>query len=540
MSKKHLIWIFFAIFLLLTAAGCVPECTEGEMDTSYLSSLDPHGGVIVSSLSPTLDWSWSPTTCNPHHFVVSITSADTGHVEVQNVNGSSRDTTPSSLLEAGAKYNWSIYGTTSGDYTGYTREADFYTGPLCTNVTPVAPTLDFPADGEFVTPKSTYMGLKLQWTYSEFCLPHSYVYEFASDPDFNNILFSGETGDYKQEMYQVFEDCTTVYWHIAAKNGNNQGPFSETRSFNHIIHPKCWMNHYPSDDVALIRGKVYIDQCSQTFQVLSGGASAYGCIDHSFGIVGDDYMNWNEDSQYGYEPGMSNVVVDLGIGPCPSTGLDQTVTGANGWFAFTVLTPGDYCLSVRKDQTGYVKGTDYNMMNGIWSNPLTKALTAEYDLSLSDGWHHLIYNFGWDEYDAFVKPFFFEKIWCRRTPFHWCDPWILYDIGDSAVMLARNEKGTWIKSSVQGEVCYFYNSIQTEEEMVPYSLGMPKDEYLKRFNELEVFEAPPPCPTPTPTPRPKPVEPDDPCAGKGERGCIADPACKWVPSSVGPGYCAKK
>jgi hypothetical protein len=538
MSKKHLIWIIFAIFLLLTATGCVPECTESEMDTKYLSNMNPHSGAIVSSLTPTLEWGWYWDYCNPYQFKITVTNAVTGSESAHSVSGTARDYTLSTPLEAGAKYNWSIYGVTSDGYPCRSSERDFYTGPLCSNITPIAPVLDYPADGEFVSPHSKNLHLTVQWHYTEYCLPHTYVYEFATDPDFINIIASGETSDHKQSLTETFPDCSTIYWHIAAKNGNLQGPFSETRSFNFIFDPKCWMNHYPSDDVALIRGRVYLDYCQST------GLSTVTalCTQHpQHGVIGDGIMQYDEIYNSGPEKGISGIVVDLGTGPCPSTGLDQDTTGANGKFGFTVITPGDYCLSVNKNQTGVSWGNTYNLVYGIWTEPLTTSAIAQYDISLGDGYYDLKYYFGWDKYDGFVRPTFKEKIWCRRIPFHWCDPLHLFEEFDAAPMLARNEEGTWIRSSYQGEVCYFYNPIQTEEEMVPYSLGMPKDEYLQRFEELEVFDPPLPCPTPTPTPRPKPERsPVDPCVGKGERGCIADPACKWVPSAVGPGYCASK
>ena len=388
----------------------MPQCTDSEISTKYPGNPSPHSGVIVGSLTPTLEWDWIWSTCNPYQFKITITNAVTKSETTQSVSGTARDYTPSTSLEAATKYDWTVYGVTSNDHPSGTGRAFFYTGPLCSNTTPLAPVLDFPADGEFVTPPSKHGGITLQWHQPELCLPHSYIYEFASDPDFINILDSGEPGDHQQEIQKEFEDCSTVYWHIAAKNGNQQGPFSETRSFNYIVDPQCWMNHYPSDDVALIRGMVYLDECTQTFQSPSGGASAQGCIDHPFGIIGDGTMNWNEEYDFGSEPGMSNVVVDLGAGPCPSTGLDQTVTGANGKYSFTVLTPGEYCISVSKDQTGHVKGYDYNMMNGLWTELTTKALRTGYDLYLSPGWYDLKHNFGWDRYDAFVKPFFFEKI----------------------------------------------------------------------------------------------------------------------------------
>ena len=143
MSKKLLIWIFFAIFLLLTTVGCAPECTESEMDSKYPSSLSPHSGVIVSSLTPTLEWGWYWDYCNPYQFKITITNAGTGSETTQSVSGTARDYTLSTPLEAGAKYDWTVYGVTSNDYPCRTSGAYFYTGPLCSNNTPVAPVLDF-------------------------------------------------------------------------------------------------------------------------------------------------------------------------------------------------------------------------------------------------------------------------------------------------------------------------------------------------------------------------------------------------------------
>lgn len=543
MSKKHLIWILFTALILLTAAGCAPECTEGELDHEYAYNLQPQDEGIVASLTPTLSWSWNEP-CNPHRFVIGLFKDSSGPVEEFEVSGSQTEYAITTPLDPGSKYNWSIYTTLSNQFVGPTsNEHTFYTEPLCSGAPTVAPILDSPEDGEFVTPNHWPYDIEFHWHYSGACLPTSFLYEFASDPNFQNIIVSGETQNHSQFIALSFPDCTTIYWHVAAKNGSQAGPFSATQSFSWIEDPNCWMNHYPSDDVGRIRGRVYLDLCPQTKKILGVNEDIVdGCIQtQGFGITANGDIDYNYGAEFKPDPGLKNVVVNLGEGTCPSaTILDQDVTGSSGKFSFTVLTPGTYCLSVSKDQNGYQveTATDFNLMHGLWTEPLTHALQAEYTVTYGEGWHDEWYNFGWDEYDAFLFPFPIEKIWCRRIPFHWCDPLHLFEIGDTAPMLARNEKGTWIKSSVQGEICYFYNSPENQE-MVPYSLGMDPDEYINKFNALEVFDPVPPCPTPTPTPRPKPVSPDDPCAGKSQRDCIADSKCTWVYSAAA-GYCTKK
>ena len=541
MSKRTKLWLIIAIPLLILAAGCAPECTHQELDSHYINNPHPIDGFISSSLAPTFDWTWGPQ-CNPHQFRIE-TYKDTHDQDVTyQVNGSERDFTVSPPLEPGGKYFWRIYTIASDDYLGRSTQGRIlYTGPFCPSSPPVTPVLESPEEGAFITPRKPNSEVEFHWYYPDDCLPTSFLYEFATDLNFQNIIASGETQDHSQFVALNLPDCIKVYWHVAAKNGNQVGPFSATHSFSWIADPTCWMNHYPSDEVGLIRGRVYLDFCPQTKSVLPVNQNlAEGCIQTSgFGITADGDIDYNEGAEFKPHPGLKNVVVDLGQGPCPSTDLAQDVTGSKGRFAFTVLTPGEYCLSVSKSQTGHQveAGLDFNMLGGLWTQPLTHSERAEYTNTFGEGWADVKYDFGWDEYDAFIRPILIEKIWCRRIPFHWCDPLHLFEVGDMAPMLARNEAGTWIKTSIQGEICYFYNSPE-EQEMVPYSLGIPEDEYIERFNQLEVFEAPPPCPTPTPPPRQKPDS--DPCAGKSDRDCIADPNCKWVPTAAGPGYCAPK
>jgi hypothetical protein len=70
--------------------------------------------------------------------------------------------------------------------------------------------------------------------------------------------------------------------------------------------------------------------------VLGQGCVQWGAEEHEFG------PNQVYDP---FEEGWEGVTLHLGIGACPSTGLDTTVTNVNGEYAFTGLSAGTYCVS---------------------------------------------------------------------------------------------------------------------------------------------------------------------------------------------------
>jgi hypothetical protein len=532
MLKNTFFLLLVCMAVLLLASGCAPSCTEYDIDHNSFSYLHPATGSIVNDLTPTFEWGY-PSECNPYEFRLELSENIPGTGTTYNISGAKRDFTLSSPLEAGSKYFWNIYATTVDEYHGYNPpDFIFYTGPTCSNVTPVAPVLDLPADGEFVTPKYISDSLQFHWHYPEYCLPTTFIYEFASDPNFVNILESGETPNHSQFVNKSFQDCTTVYWHVAAKNGNLMGPFSETRSFNWIWDPNCWMNHYLSDDIAEISGRVYLDRCEQTGQfVPSNFQLTAGCvITPKFGVHADGTYSQNEH-------GLSSVVINLGAGPCPSIGLDQDTTHPpNGGFDFIVLTPGEYCLSVSKAQTAY----DYNdsayfdLTDGFWTEPITYAPVAEYTISLGTGYHVIKQDFGWDEYNAMIKEFK-QPTYCRVGPDPICDPLKIFEVGEFAPMLARNAPGTWILTNIEGMQCYFYDSEDILEDTGDDALAL-KENYEKRKFELEAFDPLPPCPTPVPTP--KPAREVDCSKFTSQDSCLAA-GCKWSPPAAAASFCYK-
>jgi hypothetical protein len=94
-----------------------------------------------------------------------------------------------------------------------------------------------------------------------------------------------------------------------------------------------------------VSGIVWHDLCSvqpgdPIPAVLPDGCVLDGSIVHADGI-----------RQPG-EPGIAGIVVDIGFGDCPSSGLVSTVTDAEGHFSFPPLPPLPYCININaEDET---------------------------------------------------------------------------------------------------------------------------------------------------------------------------------------------
>ena len=531
MSKRTQLWLIITIPVLLFASGCIPECTPTELEHFNIWTFAPNDGDIVSSLTPTFEW-YTYEDCRPDEYRIETSKNVSGPGITYYTAGTNEEYTIPSPLDPGSKYHWKMYSFSEVLHYGKTtREKVFYTGPMCPgNTTPIAPILDFPEDGGYASPIYESGPVRFHWYYPYGCLPSSFLYEFATDPGFINIVLSGET-DHNQFLDLNFPDCSTLWWRVAAKNSNNVGPWSDIHKFYFVYNNECWQNHYPSDDVAELRGRVYRDECSQTGKALpSNTLLGFGCTKtQKIGIHANGV-------HAAHEHGLINVTVDLGTGPCPSTGLDQTNTvGPNGRYQFNVLTPGEYCVSVSKNQTGHdwIASETLDLMDGLWTEPLTTKMIAEYTVTLGEGYHEVVQDFGWDEYDGMIK-LFKEPTYCRIGIQPWCDQWTRFEIHEQVPVVARNAEGSWLMTIFEGVPCYFFDLFVLDE-----STEENKEEYAKEKEKLEVFEPPEPCPSPTPTPRPKPSKPGDPCAGKSDRECKADPNCTWVYGAAA-GYCTSK
>lgn len=92
------------------------------------------------------------------------------------------------------------------------------------------------------------------------------------------------------------------------------------------------------------------------------------------------------------EPGIPGVVLHLGSGACPSTGLETATTDANGLYSFSPQPAGTYCVSIDP----LADNNDLDLIPGGFSYPSPGGLTKSVTVTTLAGVDVTDVNFGWD------------------------------------------------------------------------------------------------------------------------------------------------
>jgi hypothetical protein len=145
----------------------------------------------------------------------------------------------------------------------------------------------------------------------------------------------------------------------------------------------------PSTEVSAsgrIGGLVWHDLCVSGVEGQPGPASApEGCVSTSDGGY---KANGVREAN---EPGLAGVRVRLGLGACPAVGLAETMTAADGSFAFSALSAGSYCVSIDPA----LSANAGILLPGDWSSPVGSP-QASLSVTLSEGEARGGVEFGWD------------------------------------------------------------------------------------------------------------------------------------------------
>lgn len=138
---------------------------------------------------------------------------------------------------------------------------------------------------------------------------------------------------------------------------------------------------------ASISGWVWHDECKPAEDgAPAPAAPPDGCVDDS--ALGHYRANGVMDV---HEAPIADVIVRLGEGECPSTGLAETVTVATDLsYSFTGLPAGTYCVSINAVEEQSV------LLPGLWTYPEVADGTIETAVTLQDGQNVFDVNFGWD------------------------------------------------------------------------------------------------------------------------------------------------
>lgn len=135
----------------------------------------------------------------------------------------------------------------------------------------------------------------------------------------------------------------------------------------------------------LIGGRVWHDLCAV------GGGEGGAPVAPSEGCVADPSGGFRANGvpEPG-EPGIAGVVVTLGASECPSTGLAEAITGADGAYQFDALPAGTYCVAVdplREPNTSI-------LIPGGWTAPGVEE--GRITVTLGPGEIRRDIHFGWD------------------------------------------------------------------------------------------------------------------------------------------------
>ena len=539
MSSKKTIFMILGSLSLVFISGC--NCNNAAVSVFEVLQDSPVAYSVVSSLTPTFTWHGSDT-CEPDFFRLTIREnriygpGDSANAEIDG-DETSYTLTGDSLLP-GREYYWRMSANnefepgTTDDYTGPNAPKDFfYTGPVCPGGPLVAPDLEYPFDpggNPEYDNWITHAGPQdFNWTYSGGCLPEFYDYQFATDPGFTDIVLSGTTTEpYLMHLYETFPNCTSLFWRIAARVGSTVGPWSDAQQFHWVMDDTCWQTNYISDDAARINVRLYQEQCDQT-GFYAGGVTSInpGCIHGE----GSSYIQGNGifDPYEGY---MYNVKVNLGSGPCPSTGLDSKKFSFYEFFYVTA--PGTYCVSISKDQsvTPSFGGSPKDLNDGRWTDPSTTGLVAERTVELGPGVQDVFLEFGWDEYDNLILYYTIpENIFCRLGPEPICDPLAIPLAGTELGIIGRDRNTEWKQTAYGDQQCFVYlPAVQIDQALVGVN--------SKLFTaDLPIFDPQPPCPTPTPEPR----ESSRKCSSYTDSLSCRMAGCTWHENYTRPGgYCS--
>lgn len=207
-----------------------PVCDPGDL-VAPIQTLPVNGGIFYIGYS-SLEWEWPVTTCIPTNYKIEVSTAS--DLSITTDFGSTSK--PGTRWGFGSppmpatQYHWRVAPYADGVLGPYSEIWTFYTDPICTSGSLVAPDPLFPYEGqEFWYEVPTY-----EWDYPDLsCTPEGYHLQVSSSYDFSTLALDIREANTSPFWLPEFtlEDCGFYYWRVAAYVGGTDGPFSPPISF---------------------------------------------------------------------------------------------------------------------------------------------------------------------------------------------------------------------------------------------------------------------------------------------------------------------
>ena len=490
---------FLALAMLLGACtfpseGCRPE------ELVAPTNLAPSDNVVVGSLSPTLTWSYDGD-CEPESFRISLSSdlEGPGAGTTAEVGGDTTYWVPPAPLEPAMTYGWTVWavsGSAEGPRGGgIMGGGEFRTGPVCDSSDPAdydAPTLVSPANGTAVPlayitfsdgTREPTVSFHLVWEDPTSCLPSAgYRVTVATSRDFAPDATIEDFATTNQRTLFFFppgvewEQCADHFWRVSTiVPGSMDGPTSDTWSFVTPnasggacmeVLPAVAEVARPATGSSAIAGHVWHDLCAVPYA--STDIAPPGCI-----FLPDGGLEANGILDPG-EGGIGGVTVHLGSGPCPVVDGQTDMTDASGYYSFSLLSAGTYCVSIDAADDDNIAV----LIPGSWTSPYRwyGPGPIEIELSLGEADIQRFNDFGFD-YQFLPAPepptptsappvaTFLTNANCRRGPGTVYDVVTSLQQGQSVPIDGRNAEGTWWRVLPQGLLTGCWVSGSTVEVM---------------------------------------------------------------------------
>jgi len=377
------------------------ECDPAYMVAPTLISLPDN--AVIQSLQAHFEWEYPGhviidtqqqqviTPCNTASFHVHLSS---GPYFQDNLGGEDSGAPASfgiysgtwstgTILKPGTEYRWSIQPFSQGVDGPISVTRTFFTGPLCDSDNLSVPIPLSPLNHWIV---NDLEDLTLNWRYPDGCLPDSYNVEISPMMQFDGSPLNDNTGSPTTSWAptHILEDCTRYYWHVTAvKDGIPAGQGSQVFNFRVDLTGTC-----APEAIGSIQGTVWEDQCVGP----GSGTPMPDPLPLGCATTAVDTLFTNQTYDPG-EPGIPGLVVSLGSGPCPSTGLRDVPTWGDGMFDFYMVSPGTYCVSV---DIHYAWNTSV-LLPGSWTVPAEAVgyALANRTITVSAGQETNNVDFGW-------------------------------------------------------------------------------------------------------------------------------------------------
>jgi hypothetical protein len=263
---------------------------------------------------------------------------------------------------------------------------------------------------------------------------------------------------------------------------------------------------------ASLTGTIWHDLCAVPYEPPSEVPE--GCIELSSG-------GYEADGVFDLgEPGIEDVMVRIGTGPCPITLiLTETPTDANGEYSFPELFAGTYCVTV----DALLPPNDSILIPGSWTAPDRGENPQEVEITLAEDEDLTDVNFGWD-YQFLPEPSslfgkFNQDGFCREGPGTIYHTVTGFKKGAEVEIIARSEPGIplwWYIKELRLKIYCWASSLVIDTDA---------DEDQTRVEES------PPTPKPSPTPTPIPCSKDltkDQCEAAGGTWYVGSAAAYCV------------